>query len=290
MQTAQSGRPRPKVVINRQQQTVQVFTERLSDDVGLEMVLIPAGSFLMGSPDDEAERDDSEGPQHQVEVPRFCMGKYPVTQAQWKIVAALPKVDRDLKSNPSGFKGNMLPVERVSWYDTVEFCKRLNRLVKRPGLEYRLPTEAEWEYACRAGTTTPFHFGETITTDLANYRGTDNEEYKWSGSYGDGPKGEYREKTTPVNHFQHSNAFGLHDMHGNVWEWCLDHWHKSYKDAPTDGSDWSADKKSTSRVIRGGSWIDGPRDCRSAYRDFCDPAYTFTYIGFRVVCAVPRSS
>jgi formylglycine-generating enzyme required for sulfatase activity len=174
----------------------------------------------------------------------------------------------------------------VSWYDAVEFCDRLTILTNR---QYRLPTEAEWEYACRAGTTTPFHFGKTITTELANYRGTDNEEYKWSGSYGDGPKGEYREETTPVNQFEGANAFGLCDMHGNVWEWCQDHLHSNYEGAPTDGSAWIEGGDADRRILRGGSWFSLPRFCRSAYRDSDVPGFGSDGSGFRVVCSAPKT-
>jgi formylglycine-generating enzyme required for sulfatase activity len=161
----------------------------------------------------------------------------------------------------------------------VEFCSRLSRHTKR---DYRLPTEAEWEYACRAGTTTPFHFGETITTDLANYDG----DY----TYGRGIKGVDRNETTPVGSFNAANAFGLSDMHGNVWEWCLDHWHNSYKDAPNDGSAWVDDNKNddpeATRLLRGGSWLSSPRYCRSACRDNLRAGYQNNDIGFRVVCGV----
>ncbi|NJL49374.1 MAG: formylglycine-generating enzyme family protein [Leptolyngbyaceae cyanobacterium SM2_5_2] len=177
------------------------------------MVAIPAGTFLMGSPEDEPQRYGSESPQHEVTVEAFFMGRYPITQAQWRTVAAWPQVERELNANPSRFKDDDRPVERVSWYDATEFCARLSAYT---GREYRLPAEAEWEYACRAGTTTPFHFGETIATELANYRGTEWEEVGGSGSYGDGPKGEYREETTPVDHVEGANAFGLSDMHGNA--------------------------------------------------------------------------
>ena len=128
----------------------------------------------MGSPEDERERYSNESPQHEVTVKSFFMGKYPVTQAQWKVVAALPQVNRKLNPDPSIFKGNDRPVETVSWYYAVEFCDRLSKLT---GKSYRLPSEAEWEYACRAGTTTPFHFGKIITTDLANYNGNYNFIY-----------------------------------------------------------------------------------------------------------------
>ena len=166
----------------------------------------------------------------------------------------------------------------------MSFCDRLSRYAGKP---YRLPSEAEWEYACRAGTTTPFHFGETITTDLANYRGTDNEEHKWSGSYGSGPKGIFREETTPVGSLGIANAFGLFDMHGNVWEWCADHWHGNYEKAPSDGSSWSSNDNDNQErlLLRGGSWDNNPVICRSAYRgsNFGDGDDNN---GFRVVCVV----
>jgi formylglycine-generating enzyme required for sulfatase activity len=277
----------PQLTLKRQAARNQCYDEALGEGVlPLRMMQIPAGTFLMGSPKDELERQESEGPQNEVTLSRFFMGKYPITQAQWRVMAALPQVERELKADPSHFKGDLHPVESVSWYDAVEFCDRLTILTNR---QYRLPTEAEWEYACRAGTTTPFHFGKTITTELANYRGTDNEEYKWSGSYGDGPKGEHREETTPVNQFEGANAFGLCDMHGNVWEWCQDHWHSSYKGAPTDGSAWIEGGSSERRILRGGSWFFNPRSCRSAYRNYVEPGFDYYFIGFRVVCSAPRT-
>ena len=277
----------PQLTLKRQAARNQCYDEALGEGVlPLRMMQIPVGTFLMGSPKDELERQESEGPQIEVTLSRFFMGKYPITQAQWRVMAALPQVERELKGDPSRFKGDLRPVESVSWYDAVEFCDRLTILTNR---QYRLPTEAEWEYACRAGTTTPFHFGKTITTELANYRGTDNEEYKWSGSYGDGPKGEHREETTPVNQFEGANAFGLCDMHGNVWEWCQDHWHSSYKGAPTDGSAWIEGGSSERRILRGGSWSDIPRYCRSAYRSRSGPGFDYSFIGFRVVCSAPRT-
>ncbi len=273
----------PKTVIKRSRQTAQYFIEDLGSGIELEMVLIPGGSFLMGSPEDELERSSNESPQHEVTIRPFCMGKYPVTQAQWKAVASLPQVNGELDAEPSHFKGENHPVEQVSWYDSVEFCDRLSsHTTKRP---YRLPSEAEWEYACRAGTTTPFHFGETITTDLANYRGTDNEEFKWSGSYGQGPKGIYRQQTTPVGSFNVANTFGLYDMHGNVWEWCADHWHHNYERAPKDGSTWLDDNDNQRRTLRGGSWSYNPNVCRSACRGKYDASERRYFIGFRVVCA-----
>ena len=238
-----------------------------------EMVRIPGGSFVMGSPKDEEGHRKSESPLHKVTVPPFFMGRYPVTQAQWKAVAVLKPVERELKVDPFYFNGDNHPVENVSWYDAVEFCARLSAHTGRP---YRLPTEAEWEYACRAGTTTPFHFGETITTGVANYDGRH--------VYGEGLKGKYREKTTPVDHFDVANAFGLSDMHGNVWEWCQDHWHDDYLDAPTDGSAWMTDNEEAHRVLRGGSWFNYPRTCRSANRNNDLPDDRYVHNGFRVVC------
>ena len=248
------------------------------DALPLHMVLIPSGTFLMGSPEDELERTEAEGPQHEVSVSQFFMGRYPVTQAQWQAVVSLPRVERELDPDPSLFKGANRPVEEVSWEDAVEFC---NRLSQHTGKPYRLPSEAEWEYACRAGTQTPFYFGKTLTTELANYDG--------NYAYGDGPKGEYREETTPVDHFGVANAFGLSDMHGNVWEWCQDKWHENYEGAPTDGSAWlSSGERKNRHVLRGGSWIDSPRNCRSAYRYRFARDYIYNNLGFRVCCASPR--
>ncbi len=245
-------------IIEREIKQAQHFTETLQspsptlsgvggDAFSLDLVAIPGNTFMMGSP--EGEGYNSEKPQHEVTVQSFFMGKYPVTQAQWRTVAALPKVNRDLKPEPSYFKGDNRPIERVSWYDASEFCDRLTRQTGKP---YRLPSEAEWEYACRAGTTTPFHFGETITSELANYNG--------EAIYGAEPKGTYRGKTTQVGSFGVPNAFGLYDMHGLVWEWCADHWHDNYEAAPTDGSAWiiDNDNDNQSRVLRGGSWYSNP--------------------------------
>ena len=259
-------------------------------ELQLDLMLIPGGTFMMGSPEDELGRyADEGGAPHEVTVSPFLMGRYPVTQAQWRGVASRDdlKVERDLDPEPSHFEGAENPVEQVSWYDAVEFCNRLSRLT---GHTYRLPTEAEWEYACRSGTTTPFHFGETITTELANYCGEDDESDpdEYPGHYGDAPKGDYRKTTTPVNYFYPlANLFGLCDMHGNVWEWCEDHWHYNYEEdggAPTDGSAWLTKDLSAERVLRGGSWDFDPRTCRSACRDFDVPGDRFYNLGFRVVC------
>jgi formylglycine-generating enzyme required for sulfatase activity len=249
------------------------------------MVLIPGNSFQMGASEQEEGFYEEETPQHLVTVPSFCMGRYPVTQAQWAAVATLPQIKRPLDPQPSKFSGdNLLPVEQVSWLDAEEFCLRLSEHVQQ---EYRLPTEAEWEYACRAGTTTPFHFGKTISSDVANYRAQDweYEGKTYSGKYGYGKLGEFREKTTPVGYFKVANRFGLSDMHGNVWEWCQDHCHSDYKGAPKDGSAWidSNAEEDKNRVLRGGSWNFSPRNCRSAVRNGNHPGFRNGNVGFRVV-------
>ena len=226
----------------------------------LEMVEIRGGRFTMGSPESEQGRDDSESPQHRVIVPTFYAGKYLITQAQWEAV---------MGNNPSYFKGEKLPVEKVSWNQAVEFC---NKLSKKTGKKYRLLSEAEWEYACRAGTTKPFHFGETITPDLVNYDG--------NNPYANASKGLYRQETTDVGSFP-PNAFGLYDMHGNVWEWCSDKWHDNYNGAPTDGSSWETGG-SEYRVQRGGSWNINAVYCRSAIRNRNSAGDRGRNFGFRV--------
>ena len=249
--------------IYKQTRQRKQLIEQLSDEVELEMVLIPPGEFMMGAAPREEGSSSSERPQHKVNIEySFLMGKYPITQAQWRTVAALPQVNRELKADPSYLKGDKRPVQQVNWYDAVEFCQRLSQHTER---EYRLPSEAEWEYACRAGTTTPFHFGETITTELANYNG---------------------KQTTPVGNFL-ANDFGLCDMHGNVLEWCEDLWHGNYQNAPTDGSSWTTKSDSSDHVLRGGSCFYIPRNCRSATRSYNFPEYAYVSIGFRVVCRVP---
>lgn len=259
--------------IQRRQAQGQRFIERLGDDLTLELAAIPGGSFVMGSPENEPESSGNAESQHEVTVLPFLMGRYPITQAQWKFVARLPMVERELDLDPSQVKGESHPVEQVSWYDAVEFCQRL---AAYSGLTYRLPSEAEWEYACRAGTTTPFHFGETMTADLANFDGTH--------PYDGGPRGEMRGETTPVGQFGIANQFGLCDMHGNVYEWCADTWHSSYVDAPIDGSAWLGGRNRARRVRRGGSWKNHPKTCRSASRKDALPESTQNHIGFRVAC------
>ena len=264
-------------ITKRSQSQGQVFTETIANGISLEMMAIPGGSFVMGSPD-TAQRDPAEGPQRTVNVAPFFIGKYEVTQAQWLAVAGLPKVKIELKANPSKFKGDNLPVGGVSWDDATEFCARLSQLT---GHNYQLPSEAEWEYACRAGTTTSFYFGETITPDLVNYNG--------NNPYGSASKGIYRAKTTAVGSFP-PNTFGLYDMHGNVYEWCQDVWHENYNGAPTDGSAWETGGDSKARLLRGGSWYGYPNDCRSADRNTLAPDRDFFFLSFRVVCVAAWTS
>ena len=240
------------------------------EDIELELISVPSGRFLMGSVGHSCCFDES--PQHPVTVPAFWMGKYPVTQAQWKAVAALPIIDLELEDDPSFFKGDRRPVERVSWEDAIEFCARLSRLT---GQKYRLPSEAEWEYACRAGTTTPFCFGETIDPSWANYAGSDDDDVY-------SPLSLSRQETTPVGRF-FCNAFELYDMHGNVWEWCADRWHDNYNNAPSDGSAWNTGGDENIRVARGGSWDFTAWACRSAFRYWFDCEYRRDDLGFRVV-------
>jgi formylglycine-generating enzyme required for sulfatase activity len=243
----------------------QSFQENLGNDCWIKMVEIPSGKFRMGSPETEPDRYDNESPQHEVTISSFFMAEFPVTQVQWREVASLRPVKRWLNPDPSDFKGDLLPVEQVSWHDAIEFCARLRRLTSK---KYRLPSEAEWEYACRAGTTTPYYFGENLNQNLANYGGNVR-------------------KTTPLGRYS-ANAFGLQDMHGNVWEWCEDCWHDNYQNAPTDGSSWNENySQSSLRMLRGGSWDYHRRDCRSAirYGENADNG-DFDY-GFRLALFLP---
>jgi formylglycine-generating enzyme required for sulfatase activity len=220
-------------VINREPKTISMWIEDLGEGVQLEMVYIPEGIFTMGSPADEKGHGTDESSQREVTVQAFLMGRYAVTQSQWKRVSKLVRIQTDLRSDPSYFKGNLRPVERVNWYEAKEFCDRLSSTT---GREYRLPTEVEWEYACRANTTTPFYFGDTITTDLVNYDGS---------VYGRESKGQFRKETTIVGNFP-PNAYGLFDMHGNIWEWCADYW--DYKENPGNRSLLSPDRRGGSPV------------------------------------------
>lgn len=266
-------------IVGTTRKQMQFITEDLGGGVVLEMIKVHGGTFQMGSPEKETGREPSEGPQHQVAVRPFFIGRYEVNQAQWSAVTRLPRVSRELEANPSTFKDNpKLPVQNVSWWEAVEFCERLSRAT---GREYRLPTEAEWEYACRAGTTSPFHFGETIIDDLVNF----DARYP----YGAAPKGESRRQPTPVGSLGAPNNFGIHNMHGNMAEWCLDLWHNNYQGAPTDGSRWDADGDTGLRTLRGGSWYDGGEDCRTANRMKYSPDVKLGQLGFRVVMVAPQN-
>jgi formylglycine-generating enzyme required for sulfatase activity len=238
-----------KTVIKKSQGIANRYFQNLGGGVKLQMVSIPAGIFLMGAPELEEGSSDYQRPQHRVSVPAFYMSKCPVTQAQYAAV---------MGSNPSYFQGGDRPVETVSWHDAVEFCQKLSQLTDR---HYRLPSEAEWEYACRAGTTTAFYFGEKIDPSVVNYRS---------------------EETTVVGIFP-ANHYGLYDMHGNILEWCADRYHGSYAGAPTDGRAWVVDGDRL-YVLRGGSWYSKMSYCRSAARIYYRPDYRCSYFGFRVVC------
>ena len=235
-----------------------------TNGIGIKFVHLPAGAFVMGSSNKETGRGDDEI-QHKVTFAKgIYFGVHPVTQEQWQAV---------MGDNPSSFKGEKdLPVESVSWQDCQEFCKLLTHKDKKP---YRLPSEAEWEFACRAGTASAYHVGETIATDQANYNG--------NFVYGAGTKGVYREKTTPVGSFA-PNAWGLYDMHGNVWQWCQD-WHGGY--AHKEVADPQSPQTGNNRVLRGGSWGSHPIFCRSANRNFVDPDRRTEFYGFRV-CFSPE--
>ena len=227
-----------------------------TNSLGMKLAWIPPGTFLMGKPPNEAGQGGK--PQHQVTLTKgFWMGIHQVTQAQWQVV---------MGTTPSRYEGDFAPVEQISWDDAVAFCKAVSR---RDSKAYRLPTEAEWEYACRAGTTTPFHFGSTISTDLANYDG--------KAVYGNGKKGVYRRKPTPVGKFP-PNAWGLCDMHGNVWEWCAD-WYGEYADSHL--TDPKGPKKGAVRVMRGGGWCHNAGVCRSASRRAASPGDSNTTLGLR---------
>jgi formylglycine-generating enzyme required for sulfatase activity/predicted Ser/Thr protein kinase len=264
------------VIEEKPPNTPPFFTEKLPGNIDLEMVAIPEGEFIMGTEENEIKRLnkeynndwlDHEKPPHQVNIAPFYMGKYAITQAQWQAVAKLPKIQRDLELNPSNFKGSNRPVEQVSWLDAMEFCLRL---AKHSGKAYRLPSEAEWEYACRAGTTTLYDFGNTINTNLANYWDTSDKDICL--------------ETKPVGSY-YPNAFGLYDMHGNVYELCQDAWHDDYEDAPTDGSAWGNGGEDGLVVIRGGSFDYYEDRCYSAYRSKTHPKYRYHGTGFRVACS-----
>ncbi len=247
-------------IVQRQIHRCRTRIEDLGAGTLLELVEIPPGAFMMGSAAFKAY--DDERPRHWVRISSFLLGKYPITQEQWKAVMGRDKAYR--------CKGPHRPADRLSWQDANDFCTKLSKKIGKP---YRLPAEAEWEYACRAGTATPFSCGETLTTELANYVG------EWT--YQQEPKGVYRHEATDVGSFP-PNAFGLYDMHGNVWEWCEDTWHEDYSGAPTDGAAWTSGGSLEYSVLRGGSWHEPPANCRSATRVKMLSSEADDCFGFRV--------
>jgi formylglycine-generating enzyme required for sulfatase activity len=232
--------------------------EVIHEKTGIEMVFIPAGEFMMGSPDNEKGRFANEGPQHKVKITKpFYMGKYEVTQAQWQ---------RVMGNNPSMFKdSDKLPVEQVSWDDCQEFVKKVSAIMGQGAC--RLPTEAEWEYACRTGTTTRFYSGDgdgSLDRIAWYYGNSGNKTHEVGGKA--------------------ANAFGLCDMSGNVWEWCSDWYAESYANAQE--KDPTGPGTGGSRVLRGGCWKYFPEDCRSAGRSWFSPGFRFIGFGFRVAVDV----
>ncbi len=266
----------PRLQINYEPSDINYFTEILEDNISLNMVEIIGGDFQMGRENrpskklvkqSQNENFQREIPQHKVKIKSFYLSQFLITQSQWKAIASLSKVKDSLQLSPSRFVGVDLPVEMVSWEDAIEFCLRLSRATKR---EYRLPTEAEWEYAARAGTDTAYHYGDILTPVLANYRSENLTDV-------------YYQQTTPVNKFA-PNKFGLYDMHGNLWEWCQDDWHENYENAPNDGTAW-INPLSMTKVLRGGAWCCHSLSSRSASRWYSLPFAREDFIGFRVVCS-----
>jgi formylglycine-generating enzyme required for sulfatase activity len=248
-------------VVSQSRYKAEQITDELGNGVHLDMIVIPAGIFQMGSLPHHGSQE--EQPRHLVTVKSFMLGRSPVTQEQWKVIMG--------KMPPCRFKGERLPVERVSWEEAARFC---GQLTKKTGRNYRLPSEAEWEYACRAGTQTPFSFGTTLTTEVANYVG--------EHTYREESRGVYSHSTNEGGKFP-PNAFGLYDMHGNLWEWCADTWLDDYSAAPRDGSPY-VNRKDSYHVARGGSWHEPPQNCRSATRLRVLGSDAEEFIGFRVSC------
>jgi formylglycine-generating enzyme required for sulfatase activity len=247
-------------VIEQRAGRAECLVVTLAPGVTLEMLAVPGGAFRMGSLHGQGYPD--EEPQHYVQVEPFWMSKAPVTQRQWSAL---------MGAHRGRFSGPELPVETISWDAASSFCQKLS---KKSGRRCRLPSEAQWEYACRAGSNTLFACGPTLSTDLANYNG----EFSFHGS----PRGVYRHVTTPAGSFP-PNAFGLEDLHGNLWEWCADAWHDDYSGAPLDGSPWEGGPKTEYRAARGGCWHDIPEVCRSAARIQVRASEGDEMTGFRVI-------
>ncbi len=240
-----------------------------------EMIVVPPGRFMMGSPHGEERWDNYDGreePMHKVTIDyRLAVSRFPVTFADWDMASKLG--GPDYRPGDEDWGRGQRPVIKVSWDDAMAYCAWLQ---EKTGQHYRLLSEAEWEYVCRAGTDTPFWWGKEISTQQANYDGN----YTYGDGDGDGLRGEYRSKTLPVESFD-PNPWGLHQVHGNVWEWCADAWHKNYNGAPDDGSVWEGGDTSF-RVVRGGSWSLIPQFLRSAFRFRVDSDYRNANVGFRV--------
>jgi formylglycine-generating enzyme required for sulfatase activity len=264
------------------------WMERGQRMCGPEMVVVPAGEFMMGSPNSEPERGSNEGPQHNVTIPNpFAVGLFAVTVGEYMAGVTdggckLPEwleegsnynvktgSDDHYKKLGDALTGDRHPIVGVSWNDAAAYAAWLSG---KTGKTYRLLSEAEWEYVCRAGTDTPFWWGASISTSQANYNG--------NSTYAGSPKGEYRAKPVPVKSFR-PNSWGLYQVHGNVWEWCEDCWNESYEGAPSDGSPWTTGDRA-SRVLRGGSWDNYPQNLRAAARDRFSTAFRFNSAGFRV--------
>ena len=262
-----------------------------------EMVAIPPGSFLMGSPEDEPERLGCEGAQHEVHIGRWlAVGKYAVTFKEWDRFADETGYGSEKVAKDFNWGRGTHPVINVSWDDAQAYAKWLNAkagLGETSPNRYRLLSEAEWEYACRAGSTSAFSWGDSLNADQANYDG--------NSSYNGSPQGEWRQKTVPVDSFQ-PNAFGIYQMHGNVWEWVEDGWHDdnvgelvkggwnwqaNYAGAPTDGSVWTSGADTSRRVLRGGAWNDAPHWLRSASRLISLPQFGDDCVGFRLARTLP---
>jgi RNA polymerase sigma factor (TIGR02999 family) len=243
----------------------------LNEQISLELVKLSGGDFRMGPSEKEEDGQKSKPSQHNVWLPTFYIGRYAVTQAQWRVVAGWEKIERDLNPEPAQFKGENRPVECVSWEDAMEFCARLAKKTSKP---FRLSSEAEWEYACRGGRTSQFAFGGTISAKSVNFVGQSPDGTSTS-----------RKETVEVGSLGLANGFGLYDMHGNVWEWCIDPWRDDYKSVLTDGSARENDGETNYRAARGGSWNSKEHDCRSASRIKYAVDQFANSIGFRVVLA-----
>jgi outer membrane protein assembly factor BamB len=258
----------------------------LTNSIGMRLALLPPGEFPMGSPDSDPDAREDEKPQHRVRITRpFSMGLYEVTQEEYqRVMGSNPSFFSPTgpgKDRVAGLNTGRFPVEQVRWHDAVAFCKRLSELPaeKAAGRVYRLPTEAEWEYACRAGATTRFHTGDSLSSLQANFNG--------NHPAGTAAKGPFLTRSTAVGSYA-PNAWGLYDMHGNVWEWCADWYGRTYyRESPSE--DPSGPATGSSRVIRGGEWYGDARDCRCAFRYADLPDGVFYVMGFRVVMTLAGS-